>query len=520
MARRGRLVAVTTNGIRRKEVALTGRVVSVGRSERNTVVLDDESVSKHHAQISPAEDGSWWLDDLGSSNGTLVNGYLVSAPKRLEEGDEIEIGRCRYRYTEVPPATRVHLTQADAISRTSIHATTMVESLVPGESVQDLRTMRRLYDRVRTALDAVRRMVSTTDPERLGQMILEVTFELLEAEAGAVLLLGDDGTPVPVASRAPKGGDGEVVISRTLVDQAATTKTAVLASDALLDRRLSAAVSIVRSGMRSIMCVPLVYEGHVYGVIHVSNATQASAFSEDDLELLSGISDGAAVALAQAMMSHRLAEEQKTRSMLGRFLSPLVLNRVMQGPGGLLRGGDEAVVTVMFADIRGFTRLTEQSPANDVVEMLNDYFDAMVETVFRHEGMLDKYIGDALMAIWGRPDSRPDDAQRAVNAAFDMRRALEQLNAERARAGHAPIRVGIGLATGTCVAGAMGARRRLEYTVIGDAVNLASRLAGLAEAGQILCDQETKARISVDGQQLPPTQVKGKRRQVTIYSLA
>ncbi|MEO0811409.1 MAG: adenylate/guanylate cyclase domain-containing protein, partial [Myxococcota bacterium] len=497
----------------------SGRTITIGRSERNVVVLDDESVSKHHAEVAVAGDGAWWLEDLGSSNGTLVNGYLVGAPRRLEEGDEIEIGRCRYRYTEQAPPTRVHMTQASAISRTSVLATTMVEALVPGDSVQDLQTMRRLYDRVRTALDAVRRMVSTTDPERLGLLILDAAFELVRAEAGALLLLGDDGTPVPAASRAPSGEDGEVVISRTLVDQAVSTKTAVLASDALMDRRLSASASIVRSGMRSIMCVPLVYEGHVYGVVHVSNASQASAFSEDDLELLSGIGEGAAVALAQAMMTQRLADEQRTRSMLGRFLSPLVLNRVMQGPGGLLRSGDEALVTVMFADIRGFTRLTEQTPANEVVEMLNDYFDAMVETVFRHEGMLDKYIGDALMALWGRPESRADDAQRAVRAAYDMRRALEQLNRERIRLGSDPIRIGIGLATGTCVAGAMGARRRLEYTVIGDAVNLASRLAGLAEPGQILCDRETQDRIQERGAQLPPTPVKGKQKQVTIYSL-
>ncbi|MEO1481190.1 MAG: adenylate/guanylate cyclase domain-containing protein [Myxococcota bacterium] len=519
MPRRARLLAKTSAGVRRKEVHLTGRPVAIGRSERNHVVLDDESVSKHHAEVRVADDGHWWLADLGSSNGTLVNGYLVNAPHRLAEGDEVEFGRVLYQYTETAPPTRVHITQAGSIGRTSVLATSVVESFVASDSVQDLNTMRRLFERTRTALDAVRRTVSTTDPERLGRQILDVTFELVSADAGAFLLLGDDGTPVPVASRSPRGADFDVVVSRTLVDQAAKSKTSVLATDALMDRRLSASESIVAAGMRSIMCVPLVYEGTAYGVLHVSNTMRASAFSEDDLELLSGIGEGAAVALANAMMSQRLAEEQRQRSMLGRFLSPLVLDRVMQGPGGLQRGGDEAVVTVMFADIRGFTRLTEQTAPNEVVEMLNDYFDAMVDAVFEHEGMLDKYIGDALMAIWGRPESRRDDAQRAVAAAFEMRRALRLLNQRRSERGRAPIQIGIGLATGPCVAGAMGARRRLEFTVIGDAVNLAARLAGLAEPGQILVDRETKSRIREAGVQLPPTEVKGKQRAVTIYSL-
>ncbi|MEL6760417.1 MAG: FHA domain-containing protein, partial [Myxococcota bacterium] len=192
MASPGRLVALSDIGVRRKEIALVGALLSIGRSERNTIVLDDDSVSKHHAEIALAKDGSFWLRDLGSSNGTVVNGSLARSEHRLREGDEVEIGLCRFRYTEQPPATRVHLAQSDAISRTSVLATSAVESFVAGESIDDLRTMRRHYDRVRTALDAVRRMVSTTDPEQLGRLILDVTFELVSAEAGAVLLLGDD----------------------------------------------------------------------------------------------------------------------------------------------------------------------------------------------------------------------------------------------------------------------------------------------------------------------------------------
>lgn len=520
MARYARMLAMTSVGVRSKEFHLSGFPVSIGRSLRNHLVLDDVSVSKQHAELRITEDGCWWLRDLGSSNGTLVDGRLLSDSHRLREGEEIEFGRVRYRYTEIPPPPRVQLTQFETLGRTSVLATTSAEPADPADDVHDFATMRKLYQRTRTALDAVRRTVSSTDPERLGRQILDVTFELVECDSGAVLLLGDDGTPVPVASRASSYDEADVTISRTLVERAVAGKTSVLATDALVDRRFSSAESIVRAGLRSVMCVPLVYEDVVCGVLHVSNAAQVSAFTEDDLELLAGIGEGAALALANAMMTQRLAEEQRQRLMLGRFLSPLVLDRLMEGPGELHRAGDEAVVTVMFADIRGFTQLTEQTAPNEVVEMLNDYFDAMVEAVFEHEGMLDKYMGDALMAIWGRPESHPDDAQRAVTASFAMCRALARLNRARLRRGQEAIRMGMGLATGRCVTGAVGARRRLEYTVIGDAVNLASRLAGLAQPGEILVDGATQSRVREKGRQLSTTKVKGKKRDVKIYELA
>ena len=173
------------------------------------------------------------------------------------------------------------------------------------------------------------------------------------------------------------------------------------------------------------------------------------------------------------------------------FLSPGLVEQVVENRVSLKRGGDERRVTIMFADIRGFTSLTERSRAGDVVDLLNDYFDQMVEVIFNHEGALDKFIGDALMAVWGTPVSSEDDAARAIAAARDMLESLQSFNSVRADQALEPIRVGIGLASGVCVAGAIGARRRMEYTVIGDAVNLASRLADVARGGEIVCDEET-----------------------------
>jgi adenylate cyclase len=269
------------------------------------------------------------------------------------------------------------------------------------------------------------------------------------------------------------------------------------------------------------MCVPLASGNRIYGLLHVGNSREVGAFAPPDLELMTGIGAGAGLALSNAFLAHQVKEEARSREFLGRFLSPVVVDQVMTRKIDLRRGGQEVEVTVMFADIRGFTSLTERSRAGDVVALLNEYFDQMVEVVFRHAGVLDKFIGDALMAVWGAPLPEPDDARRALAAAAEMQDTVASYNQVRSDRGEEPIAIGIGLASGKCVSGTIGAHRRVEYTVIGDAVNLASRLAGVATPGQVLCDEETfrRAGSPSTARALAPVQVKGKTRPVPLYEV-
>ncbi|HSI02906.1 MAG TPA: adenylate/guanylate cyclase domain-containing protein, partial [Myxococcota bacterium] len=326
----------------------------------------------------------------------------------------------------------------------------------------------------------------------------------------------------PIATRSLHGDSAQrVMVSRTVIDRVVKGREAILANDALVDERFSAAMSIVRANMRSVMCVPLVEKGRLLGMLHVGNTSHASAFTNDDLDMLSGLGAGASVAVGNALLSRRLEDESRAREALGRFLSPVVVERVLSNDVELERGGAEAQVTVLFADIRGFTTLSEQTPAAKVVALLNEYFDLMVEIVFRHGGALDKFIGDALMAVWGTPVHSDDDAKHAVAAAAEMHDTLVALNQRRRDRGEEPIAIGIGLASGSCVAGAMGARRRLDFTVIGDCVNLASRLAGAAGPGRIISDETTfkRAGSPATATRLEPAKVKGKAQPVQIFSL-
>ena len=267
------------------------------------------------------------------------------------------------------------------------------------------------------------------------------------------------------------------------------------------------------------MCVPLFCQETCYGALYVSHYAKVGAFSSDDLNLFTAIGAGAGVAVSNAFLARDLAEEARTRQSLGRFLSPVLVEQVMSERVDLGLGGQEQEVTVLFADIRGFTSLTERSRAHDIVTLLNDYFEPMVDVIFKHSGILDKFIGDAIMAIWGPPESQHHDARRALAAAQEMQVRLAEHNDERSAAGKEPIHIGIGLASGVCVAGNIGARRRMEYTVIGDAVNLASRLSSVAQAGEVVCDRQTYSRAGSPEEfsSRPPEMVKGKTAPVDTF---
>lgn len=514
-----RLVPTSAEGnAARRPYALSGPRISIGRAPGNNLILRDPEVSKAHAEIV-VENGAFVVRDLGSSNGTFVNGEAITF-RRLEPGDEVEFGQSQFRFETGRESSKVTILSSGPIDQTRVIAQQEITPLMPGKTLDEEDALRAVYDQVRVAFEAVQDLIATAEPRQLCERVLDFTFRLVPAETGAILLYDTRRKLTPFASRSQDGASGNIVISRTVLDQVTTHHAAVLASDALRDQRWADAESVVLSGNRSLMCVPIVQGKTIYGVVHVGNASQVAAFGRSDLELMGGIGSGAGVVLANAFLAQRLAEEAKNRESLGRFLSPNVVEQVVNKRIDIKRGGVEKEVTVMFADIRGFTSLSERRSASDVVDMLNQYFDQMVEVVFQHHGTLDKFIGDALMAVWGSPVERKDDASLAIACARDMQSTLESLNAHRTASGEEPIEIGIGLASGNCVAGAMGARRRMEFTVVGDAVNLASRLSGVARGGEVLCDAATYYRAGRPvSEELPATKVKGKDKPVVIHRL-
>ncbi len=227
--------------------------------------------------------------------------------------------------------------------------------------------------------------------------------------------------------------------------------------------------------------------------------------------------------LGVVIVADDITQEQRLMSTLCRYVTRQVAEQILKDREKLKLGGDRSTVAVLFSDIRNFTTISEQFTAEETVSMLNEYFSRMLEPIFSQEGTLDKFIGDAIMAVFGAPVHREDDAARAVRAAIEMRRALRRYNRDRRARGLSPIDNGVGITKGEAISGNIGSEQRMDYTVIGDTVNVASRLEGLTKTYdyKILVNEGVYLDIkdTIPCVDLGFARVKGKGGEVHIYGI-
>ena len=212
-------------------------------------------------------------------------------------------------------------------------------------------------------------------------------------------------------------------------------------------------------------------------------------------------------------------EKEKVKDTFSRYVTHQVAEKILQE--GISMSGERRRATVLFCDIRNFTRMSEHMEPEEVVSFLNEYLTAMVDVIFEYGGTLDKFVGDEIMAVFGAPVSTGRDEENAVLAALRMKEQLRELNERRQKQGHAAIQFGIGIHTGEVVAGNIGSDKRMEYTVIGQAVNIASRIEALNKhlSTDILITQETFDAVSsmIRAEKQPPVQVKGVEKPIQTY---
>ena len=220
-------------------------------------------------------------------------------------------------------------------------------------------------------------------------------------------------------------------------------------------------------------------------------------------------------------MLQGLRERERLRGTLGRYVSGDVAERILAETDDLSLKGDLRRVTVMFMDVRGFTAMSERLAPAEVVALLNDYFAIVVDRVTAHGGSVNKFIGDAAMCVWGAPRQAADPEREAVACALEIQQASARLSEDRARRGLVAIAFGIGINAGEAVAGNLGAARRLEYTVIGDAVNLAQRLESQARPGEVLVSESVFEKVAGQVEALPrePVKLKGKSQLVPLWEV-
>jgi adenylate cyclase len=395
------------------------------------------------------------------------------------------------------------------------------QQFLPEKNIVDVEALRHDYEKLRIAYELQRAIGAELDLDKLLEKILERAFDLLAADRAAILLYDENKQLSPRAIRTRKGVDEPFVVSTTILHQVERERVATLSSDAMLDPRFSQAHSIIMQGIRSSMAVPLLHKGELQGVLVVDSQISTNAFGEKDLQLVTNIANQAALAIANATLARQIQRDAIARERFQRLLSPQVAQLVLDGKVEVKQGGVSTEATMFFSDIRGFTSMSEGMHAEDIVSMLNDYFERMVEIIFKYEGTLDKFVGDEIMALFGAPVSHPDDPIRCVRASLMMIEALREFNAERAAAGKNGFEIGIGINTGKVVAGYLGSSKAMQYTVIGAPVNLAARLCSQAKGMQIVISEATWLRVKdyFEVRELEPVKPKGIAQPVRIFEV-
>jgi adenylate cyclase len=514
-------IIVTGTDQQRREFEL-GAVNTIGRHPDNTLQILDRIVSKEHAQVVRQPDGRYLFRDLGSLNGSFLRGERVNEHV-LQENDEIMLGSTCLTFQErsaqdsMLQKVTIAPSNTEALIRQKIQAPS--RDFLPEKEIQDVEVLRRDYEKLRLAHELGRSIGLEVNLELLLEQIIMKAFELIPADRGVILLM-EEGVPSPKIAKTRDGKNEHIVLSKSILNEVVTNKASVLSSDATMDSRFSAAHSVIMQGIRSTMTVPLIHHDELLGIMHLDSMIATNAFTEKDLQIFGGIAGQAAVAIHNSQLARKIEHEAKTRAQFQRLLSPNLVDQVVQGKLQLEKGGALSEVTLLFSDIRGFTSMSESRAPEEIVRMLNEYFELMVDVIFKYEGTLDKFVGDEVIALFGAPVPMKNAELKAVQCALDMMRVLQEWNRTRAAEGQNEVNVGIGINTGLVVTGAIGSSRALQYTAIGDAVNVASRLCSAAQSGQVLLSEPTfrKVQSDVAAVPLPAIRVKGKADELRIYN--
>jgi len=506
--------------------------LSIGRTEGNDLVLNHPSVSRKHARVE-ARDSHWWIVDLKSTNGVKVNGTVVSEAQ-VGAGDKVLIGSVQLDVKAMPSVEFTGESMFDNPSGTVIRRISDFNSEFgldlgeiaqqpirpPSEPGQPPQVTREKIFQV--LVQVAKSLLQTEELSDLLETVMDMIFKYLPVERGLIILFDEAGNPVPKLTKFIEGADaGDIPISRTILKMVAEQQVSLMTSNALEDARLLGGKSIAIHGIRSAMCVPLWNRQRVIGAVQVDSPIHIGRFTEEDLDLLTALANFAAVAIERAQLAEKIEQERKIRTKMERYHSPAVIDEIVKGAAD----EDEvkiADVSILFADISGFTTVSETKAPEEVASYLSNFFSAAVDAIFAYSGTLDKFIGDAVMAFFGAPIPQEDHADRAIMSALMMMDRVDQWNAQREREGLPPVRIRIGINSGPAVVGNVGTEKRVDYTVLGSSVNIASRLeSGVAKPGQLVISQNTLDRVigSFETESLGEFALKGLQQKMPVYAV-
>jgi adenylate cyclase len=355
--------------------------------------------------------------------------------------------------------------------------------------------LRKVMDRVITLMKASRGFIVLVDPRD-----------------GTLSVQESSGEADPEKTRQFLG-------SRTVIEHVVTTGDAVVSTDASLDDRFKGQQSVIMQNLRSIIAVPLMTKGMVIGAVYVDSPFRAAIFEEKDKEFLQAIADLAAIAIDNARQYER---SDFMRRLFEAHVNKQVTDYVLARSGRTIKflDGERRMVTMLNSDIAGFSALSQRMDPQELLRFLNEYFARMIHVVLTHGGNIDKFQGDGMLVVFGAPNPMEDHALQALKAAHEMVREIDRFNRDLVEANLPPISVGIGLDTGEVIAGHVGSRDRMEFTLIGVPVNNSAYLSKVRPA-RVLMSESTRAFLPSDFSvaDFEPMHLKGALRPQPIFEL-
>ncbi|NMG10307.1 adenylate/guanylate cyclase domain-containing protein [Brasilonema sp. UFV-L1] len=507
-------------------------VFTIGRLPQCDLYLPSSGVSRYHARIVKTPSDAWLIEDLGSKNGTQLNEYLITSPQELQNGDAIWLGDVCLTVVLTPVESSIFKQGVVSPGRTILRNVKQLQQQwifadhIDGDVGIKDKTIARLKDLV----DIAKNLSAAASIEAIFSQVQQVVFRYLNSIDRLALLIDVSGSgKLELLNSATRNiyyeedlpADGSW-ISRSICQKVFEEKVAIQTADAQNDERFAGENSLLVKGIRSAMAVPLWDENKVVGVLyadaHLSSYHWAER-GEEELSFFSALANLVASSVQRWLLVEKLKSEEVIRQRLERYHSPAVVQQLI-AVGALPNGRlppQESEISILFADLVGFTAISETLTPTHIADLLNNLFEEMLQEVFACAGTLDKYIGDCIMAFFGAPEPQQDHADRAVTAAMGMLTRLDNLNAKNFWT--EPLQLRIAINSGKAVVGDVGSSQRVDYTALGATINLAARMEGICPPGECVVSETTYKILSQPScfSEMGDYRFKGINRLVKIY---